>query len=141
LYLIYFVSGRLKCIFVFPLFLVSFIISELLRRKYDTFCSFFFCIFFSFFRHKLLFLLPKNYVLRFVAEFRRIGSTIAHKSKSSYLRPSYVLVLQVNEVRTCRFPLNECFCVKTQYARRNYIVFTNMYKNEDVLDLSVRLWL
>ncbi|KYN30862.1 Synaptotagmin-7 [Trachymyrmex septentrionalis] len=32
-----------------------------------------------------------------VMALRRIGSTIAHKSKSSYLRPSYVLVLQANE--------------------------------------------
>ncbi|KYM88551.1 hypothetical protein ALC53_03034 [Atta colombica] len=49
--------------------------------------------------HKLLFLLSKNIRMLCcrVMAFRRIGSTIAHKSKSSYLRLSYVLVLQVNE--------------------------------------------
>ncbi|EGI63408.1 hypothetical protein G5I_08136 [Acromyrmex echinatior] len=47
--------------------------------------------------HKLLFLLLRNYVCYRVMALRRIGSTIAHKSKSSYLRPSYVLVLQANE--------------------------------------------
>lgn len=66
--------------------------------------------------------------------FRRTDSAAAHKSKASYLRPSYVHFY--NERGWNRFPLNKCFCAVTVRPRKPC---RSRERTRDVPDLPTHL--
>jgi len=75
-----------------------FLVSELLRRKYDTFCSFFFVFSFRFSNISFSSFCQKIMVCCRVMAFRKIGSTIAHKSKSSLVMSSFYKWMRLEHV-------------------------------------------